>query len=49
VGQVPGVAPRHHENMRHVTKWAEPLTAGRSVPDVLRRAFFQLRNGRPGR
>ena len=35
-------------NMRHVTKWAEPLTMGRTVPDVMRRAFFQLRNGRPG-
>jgi acetolactate synthase-1/2/3 large subunit len=35
-------------NMRHVTKWAEPLTMGRAAPEVLRRAFFQLRNGRPG-
>ena len=35
-------------NMRHVTKWAEPLTMGRAVPEVMRRAFFQLRNGRPG-
>ncbi len=35
-------------NMRHVTKWAEPVTTGRAVPDVVRRAFFQLRNGRPG-
>jgi thiamine pyrophosphate-dependent acetolactate synthase large subunit-like protein len=35
-------------NMRHVTKWAEPVTSGRAAPDVLRRAFFQLRNGRPG-
>jgi acetolactate synthase-1/2/3 large subunit len=35
-------------NMQHITKWAEPLTSGRSAPDVLRRAFFQLRNGRPG-
>ena len=35
-------------NMRHVTKWAEPLTMGRTIPDVMRRAFFQLRNGRPG-
>jgi acetolactate synthase-1/2/3 large subunit len=35
-------------NMRHITKWAEPLTMGRAVPEVLRRAFFQLRNGRPG-
>ena len=35
-------------NMRNVTKWAEPLTMGRAVPEVMRRAFFQLRNGRPG-
>jgi acetolactate synthase-1/2/3 large subunit len=35
-------------NMKHVTKWAEPLTMGRAAPEVLRRAFFQLRNGRPG-
>ena len=55
---IPGGYPRHLAhyypnfnstlNMRHVTKWAEPLTMGRAVPDVLRRAFFQLRNGRPG-
>ncbi|HEX3406129.1 MAG TPA: thiamine pyrophosphate-requiring protein [Caulobacteraceae bacterium] len=36
------------QNMRHITKWAEPLTMGRMAPDVLRRAFFQLRNGRGG-
>ena len=35
-------------NMKHVTKWSEPLTMGRAVPEVMRRAFFQLRNGRPG-
>jgi len=35
-------------NMRHVTKWAETLTLGRMVGDVMRRAFFQLRNGRGG-
>jgi acetolactate synthase I/II/III large subunit len=35
-------------NMGHVTKWAEPLTMGKAVPEVMRRAFFQLRNGRPG-
>lgn len=35
-------------NMQHITKWAEPLTMGRAAGDVLRRAFFQLRNGRPG-
>ncbi len=36
------------QNMKHITKWAEPLTMGRSLPDVMRRAFWQLRNGRPG-
>ena len=36
------------QNMRHITKWAEPLTMGRMAPEVLRRAFFQLRNGRGG-
>jgi acetolactate synthase-1/2/3 large subunit len=35
-------------NMQHVTKWAEPLTMGKAIPEVMRRAFFQLRNGRPG-
>jgi acetolactate synthase I/II/III large subunit len=35
-------------NMQHITKWAEPLTMGRALPEVMRRAFFQLRNGRPG-
>ncbi len=36
------------QNMRHVTKWAETLTLGRMAPEVLRRAFFNLRNGRGG-
>ncbi|MDA0991802.1 MAG: thiamine pyrophosphate-requiring protein [Verrucomicrobia bacterium] len=36
------------ENMRQVTKWAEPMTMGLAAPEVLRRIFFQLRNGRPG-
>src|SRR5580700_2770386 len=55
---VPGGYPRHLAhyypnfnstlNMRNITKWAEPLTMGRAAPEVLRRAFFQLRNGRPG-
>jgi acetolactate synthase-1/2/3 large subunit len=35
-------------NMKHVTKWAEPLTMGSEVANVMRRAFTQLRNGRPG-
>ena len=35
-------------NTKHVTKWSEPLTMGRAFPEEMRRAFFQLRNGRPG-
>ena len=35
-------------NMQHITKWAEPITMGKAIPEVMRRAFFQLRNGRPG-
>ena len=35
-------------NMQHVTKWAEPITLARALPDVMRRAFSQLRNGRGG-
>jgi thiamine pyrophosphate-dependent acetolactate synthase large subunit-like protein len=35
-------------NMRHITKWAEPVTTAQAVPAILRRAFAQLRNGRPG-
>jgi acetolactate synthase-1/2/3 large subunit len=35
-------------NMQHITKWAEPLTMGAAIPEVIRRAFSQLRNGRFG-
>ncbi len=35
-------------NMQHITKWAEPITMGKAVPEIMRRAFFQIRNGRPG-
>ncbi|RKU24246.1 hypothetical protein C6500_00345 [Candidatus Poribacteria bacterium] len=35
-------------NTKHVTKWSEPLTMEQALPEVMRRAFFQLRNGRPG-
>jgi acetolactate synthase-1/2/3 large subunit len=55
---VPGGYPRHLAtyypnfssalNMRNITKWAEPVTTARAVPAILRRAFAQLRNGRPG-
>ncbi len=35
-------------NFRHVTKWAEQMPAGSEVANVMRRAFTQVRNGRPG-
>ena len=35
-------------NFQHVTKWCEQVTLVKSVPDVMRRAFTQVRNGRPG-
>ncbi len=34
-------------NYQHITKWAEQVTCGDAIPDVLRRAFTQARNGRP--
>ena len=34
-------------NMRGVTKWMESVVAVDQIPDALRRAFTQLRNGRP--
>ena len=35
-------------NMRHVTKSAEPVTAGAEMPNILRRAFTRLKTGRGG-
>jgi thiamine pyrophosphate-dependent acetolactate synthase large subunit-like protein len=35
-------------NYRNVTKHAEPLNVGKYLPEVMRRGFAQLRNGRPG-
>jgi acetolactate synthase-1/2/3 large subunit len=34
-------------NYQHVTKWAEQVIVAEAVPDALRRAFTQVRNGRP--
>ncbi len=34
-------------NYRHVTKWIEQVTMPDAVPDALRRAFTQVKNGRP--
>src|SRR5918999_4091802 len=34
-------------NYQHVTKWIEQVTVASAVPDALRRAFTQVKNGRP--
>ena len=34
-------------NYQHVTKWAEQVVLPESTPDAMRRAFTQVRNGRP--
>lgn len=34
-------------NFQHVTKWCEQVTVARAVPAVMRRAFGQLKTGRP--
>jgi thiamine pyrophosphate-dependent acetolactate synthase large subunit-like protein len=54
---LPGGYPRHLNgvqpnfsaflNFQHVTKSLEQLTLPSAVPDVMRRAFTQVRNGRP--
>ena len=35
-------------NYRHITKYVEQIILTKTVPDVMRRAFTQVRNGRPG-
>src|SRR5499425_2410609 len=34
-------------NYQHVTKWAEQAILPETIPDIMRRAFTQVRNGRP--
>jgi thiamine pyrophosphate-dependent acetolactate synthase large subunit-like protein len=34
-------------NYRHITKWCEQVTCADAIPAALRRAFTQVRNGRP--
>jgi acetolactate synthase-1/2/3 large subunit len=34
-------------NYQHVTKWCEQVSVADAVPDAMRRAFTQVRNGRP--
>lgn len=44
------VAPNFNSvlNMKHVTKSAEPITTPAEIPNIMRRAFTQLRHGRGG-
>jgi thiamine pyrophosphate-dependent acetolactate synthase large subunit-like protein len=54
---IPGGYPRRLTNVRpnfnaflnfqHVTKWCEQVTVADAIPDAMRRAFTQARNGRP--
>ncbi len=43
------VAPNFNSalNYRHVTKWCEQVTLASEIPNIMRRAFTQVRNGRP--
>jgi thiamine pyrophosphate-dependent acetolactate synthase large subunit-like protein len=34
-------------NYRHITKWIEQVTLSAVIPDAMRRAFTQVKNGRP--
>ena len=34
-------------NFRNITKWIEQVSQAENVPDIMRRAFTQVRNGRP--
>ena len=34
-------------NFQHVTKWSEQVVLPESIPDAMRRAFTQVKNGRP--
>ena len=54
---IPGGYPRNiasitpnfssYLNMQHITKWNEQVNVVSAVPDAMRRAFTQVRNGRP--
>ncbi len=35
-------------NFQHITKLAEPVTSTQEIPNIMRRAFTAIRNGRPG-
>jgi thiamine pyrophosphate-dependent acetolactate synthase large subunit-like protein len=47
--KIAGIPPNFNstQNYRHVTKWAEYVMRAADVPDAMRRAFTQVKNGRP--
>jgi acetolactate synthase I/II/III large subunit len=47
--RITNVAPNFNSalNYRHVTKWCEQVTLSAEIPNVMRRAFTQVKNGRP--
>jgi thiamine pyrophosphate-dependent acetolactate synthase large subunit-like protein len=47
--RIANLAPNFNSalNYRNITKWSEQVTLARSVPETMRRAFSQVRNGRP--
>jgi acetolactate synthase-1/2/3 large subunit len=47
--RITNVAPNFNSalNYRHVTKWCEQVTLSSEIPNVMRRAFTQVKNGRP--
>jgi acetolactate synthase-1/2/3 large subunit len=47
--RITNVAPNFNSslNYRHVTKWCEQVTLAGEIPNVMRRAFTQVKNGRP--
>jgi thiamine pyrophosphate-dependent acetolactate synthase large subunit-like protein len=47
--RITNVAPNFNSalNFRHVTKWCEEVLLASEVPNAMRRAFTQVKNGRP--
>ena len=47
--RITNVAPNFNSalNYRHVTKWCEEVLLASEVPNAMRRAFTQVKNGRP--
>src|SRR2546426_7390419 len=48
-GRLPNAGPNSSSalNYRHITKWCEQVTLAGEIPNIMRRAFTQVKNGRP--